>query len=157
MFEPEFKALAPETVAFIRKQGPYAQIPEAFGQLYGWIAQHGMTSEGMPHAVYLTAPDQIPEAQAMWELWAPVAEETPEQPADESGCGVKRVGERVVAFAMHTGPYELLPETYDPLMQWVHGQGYAVSGPPEEVYFSDPDQVPPEQYLTEVRLPVTKL
>jgi effector-binding domain-containing protein len=156
MFEPEIKTLAPETVAFVTMRGPYAQIPAGYGQLYGWIAQHGMSSEGMPIAVYLTSPEQTPEGDARWELWAPVATETAEQPADESGCGVKHIGERTVACAMHTGPYELLPQTYDPLMQWISGQGYATSGPQEEVYFSDPDVVPPEQYVTEVRVPIAK-
>ena len=44
---------------------------------------------------------------------------------------------------------------YEPLVQWLIGQGYAIAGPPEEVYFSDPDEVPPEEYLTEVRFPVS--
>jgi effector-binding domain-containing protein len=156
MFEPEIKTVESETVAFVEMQGPYAQIPEGYGRLYGWVAQHGMTPEGMPKAVYLTAPDQVPEEQARWELWAPVAEGTAEQPTDDSGCGVKRVGERLVASAMHTGPYETIGETYEPLGQWLFGQGYAIAGPSEEVYFSDPEEVPPEEYVTEVRFPVAK-
>jgi effector-binding domain-containing protein len=108
----------------------------------------------MPEAVYLTAPDEVPEEQALWELWAPVAGASDDRPADETGCGVKHTGERTVAYAMHKGPYEQLGEVYEPLAQWIAAQRYAIAGPPEEVYFSDPDEVPPEEYLTEVRFPV---
>jgi len=156
LFEPEIKTVDPVTVAYVEMTGPYAQIPSGYGQLYGWIAQHGITPQGMPEAVYMTSPDEVPEEQAVWELWAPVADDTPERAPDETNCGVKRLEERRVASVMHTGPYELLRDTYDPLMQWVAGQGYVIAGPPEEVYLSDPDEVPPEEYLTEVRLPVAR-
>jgi AraC family transcriptional regulator len=154
MFEPEIKTVPDETVAFIQMSGPYAKIPEGYGQLYGWVAQHGLAPQGMPEAVYLTAPGEVPEEQSRWELWAPVASDATEVPADETGCGVKHTGERTVACAMHTGPYEGIAETYGSLARWLIGQGYAMAGPPEEVYFSDPDQVPPEEYLTEIRFPV---
>jgi len=156
LFEPEIKTVAPQTVAFVEMHGPYDQIPAGYGQLYGWIAQHGLTPQGMPAAVYITSPGEVSEDQAVWELWAPVSDEIADQAPDETKCGVKHLGERRVASAMHTGPYELLGDTYGPLMQWVAGQGYSVAGPAEEVYFSDPDEVPPEEYLTEVRVPVAK-
>lgn len=154
MFEAQIKTVPDETVAYLEMRGPYSQIPAGYGLLYGWAAQHGFSPQGMPEAVYLTAPDEVPEEQALWELWAPVAGASDDSPADETGCGVKHTGERMVAYAIHKGPYEQLGEVYEPLVQWLTAQGYAVAGPPEEVYFSDPDQVPPEEYLTEVRFPV---
>jgi len=156
MFEAEVKVAEPETVAFVTMHGAYAQIPEGYGRLYGWVAQHGMVPQGMPRAVYLTAPEEVPEEQSAWELWAPVAAQTPELPADDSGCGVKRCPEHLVASATHVGPYETIPETYEPLVQWIAGHGYEIAGPPEELYFSDPEEVPPSEYVTEVRFPVAK-
>ena len=73
MFEPLIKTVPDETVAYLEMRGPYAQIPEGYGLLDGWVAQHGFSPHGMPEAVYLTAPDEVPEDQALWELWAPVA------------------------------------------------------------------------------------
>ncbi len=123
MFEPLIKTVPDETVAYLEMRGPYAQIPEGYGLLYGWVAQHGLSPQGMPEAVYLTAPDEVPEEQALWELWAPVAGASDDQPADETGCGVKHTGERMVAYAMHKGPYEQLGEVYEPLVQWLTGSG----------------------------------
>jgi len=156
MFEAQVKMVEPETVAFLSMHGAYSQIPDGYGRLYGWVAQHGMVPQGMPHAVYLTSPDEVPEDEALWELWAPVAAGTEDMPVDESGCGVKRSPEHLVASATHVGPYETLAETYDPLVQWIGGQGYEIAGPPEELYFSDPEEVPPSEYVTEVRFPVVK-
>jgi effector-binding domain-containing protein len=39
-------------------------------------------------------------------------------------------------------------------MAWVADQGFEVSGPPMEAYLNDPGEVSPDQYLTEVMVPV---
>jgi effector-binding domain-containing protein len=152
MFDAQVRQAEPETVAYITMHGSYDQIPQGYGALYGWLAQHGLQPTGPPHAVYLTPP--APEVEdPVWELWAPVADTGDIQP-DSMGVGVKHVPEHTVAVTMHKGSYDALPATYDSLMQWAAGQGYVLAGPPEEVYFSDPNEVAPEEYLTEIRFPV---
>ena len=42
----------PCTVAFIAMKGPYTQIGEAFGKLYGWIGEKGYIPAGPPSGVY---------------------------------------------------------------------------------------------------------
>jgi effector-binding domain-containing protein len=154
MFAAEVKQTESMTVAYIVMHGPYAQTPEGYGRLYGWIAMHGMQPVGMPSAVYLTMPSEVPEAEAVWELWAPVAGEAAESAPDESGIGIKRVEPCTVASTMHKGPYESVEPTYDALFAWITGNGYRPSGPPSETYFSDPANTPPEEYLTEIQVPV---
>jgi AraC family transcriptional regulator len=156
MTDVEIKTIEPETVAFVSMRGPYTQIPEAMGRLYGWVAQHGFQPTGMPSGVYLTSPDEAPESQAKWELQTALAGVHSPVEADESSCGIRDNPAVTVAFAMHRGPYETVGETYEHLQHWVSANGYAMAGPPQEAYFSDPDEVPPEEYLTEVRFPVIK-
>ena len=156
MFEAVIKETEPMTVAVLAMRGPYDQIPEGYGRLYGWIAQHGLEPVGMPQAVYLTAPDQVPESDALWELWAPVAGEA-EIAADEEGVGTRRLPAMTVASTMHKGPYETIAPTYTALASWVSERGYAMAGPPREVYYSDPDVVQPQDYLTEIVFPVAKM
>lgn len=156
MFSAETKQIESQTVAFVTMHGSYDQIPDAYGRLYGWLAQHGIAPEGMPQAVYLTDPASVPLDQSVYELWAPVSAEQPEVPADEDGIGIKVVPAMLVAAAMHVGPYETVDATYTSLWAWIAGQGYAPAGPPAEVYFSDPADTRPEDYLTEVRIPVGK-
>lgn len=53
---------------------------------------------------------------------------------------------------MHVGPCETGDTTSQSPWAWIGGQGFAPAGPPAEVYSSNP-----EERLTEVRIPVSKL
>lgn len=156
MIDVEIKTTEPMTVAYLPMKGPYAQIPEAMGRLYGWVAQHGMQPTGMPTSVYYTAPDAGPESEALWELLAPIAGDVAEQQPDESGCGVKHLGPQLVASALYRGPYEAIGSVYEELGAWIATNGYSPAGPPSETYLSDPADTAPEDYLTEIRFPVAK-
>ncbi len=147
------KRAEPVTVAFLTMRGAYGQIPEGFDRLYGYVSAQGLIPAGPPQAVYLTPPE-LPETDAEWELWAPVAGPVDPCGPDEHGLGVRDVPERTVAWVMHMGPYESIGPTYEGLARWIADNGHAVVGPPEEIYLSDPDEVPPEEYLTEVRFPI---
>ncbi|MBI5231759.1 MAG: GyrI-like domain-containing protein [Coriobacteriales bacterium] len=156
MFEASIEETAPVTVAFLQMTGPYEQIPEAFGRLYHWIGQSGIPHVGPPHGVYITPPDETPDAGPVWEVWAPIDPDTPESPPDPGGIGVKKVEPLTVAKTVHVGPYESLESPYHQLAEWIDAKGFASSGPTMELYLSDPDEVPPEQYVTEIRMPVAK-
>lgn len=156
MIEPQIKQTEPMTVAFLSMRGAYDQIPQAMGQLYGFVTASGWTPTGMPHAVYFTPPDAGPESEAEWELWAPVTD-APESGPDENGLGAKRVPPTLVASAMHKGSYEGVETTYRELGEWVAAEGYRMVGAPMEIYYSDPAEVGPEEYLTEIQFPVAKL
>lgn len=153
MSEAGVKKTEPMVVAFLSMRGAYAQIPEGFDRLYGYTSANDLTPMGPPHAVYLTPPER-PEAEAEWELWAPVAGQVEPRKPDEHGCGVKKVPGKTVAWVMHMGPYETIAPTYEGLARWIAENGHVMTGPPEEIYFSDPDQVPAEEYLTEIQFPI---
>lgn len=142
------------TVAYIAMQGSYSQIPEAMGRMYRWVMEGPLEPAGMPMGVYLTDPASVPEAEAVWEVWAPVASGPDESAPDESGVGLKTIPAMTVASAMHKGPYESVGPTYEALCAWVAEEGYEIVGPPMEVYYSDADELTPDEYLTEVRFEV---
>jgi len=154
MIDVTVEHVAPATVAFVKMRGPYAQVPEAFGRLYAWIGSKGLTPVGMPRAVYLTSPATTPEAEAVWEVQSELAGQVEEAPADETGAGARRAEACDEACVTHRGPYETIAPTYAELAQWVSDHHYAVCGPPQEVYLSDPADTAPEDYLTQVRFPV---
>lgn len=74
---------------------------------------------------------------------------------DEAGCGIKHVASQLVASTIHRGPYERIAPVYAELATWIRANGYTPVGPPEEVYFSEPT-TPPEETVTEIRIPVAK-
>lgn len=153
MLNAQIKQTEPLEVAYLAMHGPYDQIPDGYERLYEWVEARGLRPAGMPEAVYLTVPNVASDKDAEWELWAPVmpARSTT---AAESGLGVKHVAEETVASAIHKGPYDSLPATYDALVAWIGDNGYRIVGPPRELYLSDPDKVPIEETMTEVQFPV---
>ncbi len=155
MMEAHVKETEAETVAFIEMHGSYDQTPQGFGTLYQWVAEHGLRPTGPPPAVYRTPPGGDESGPARWELWAPITA-ADDVPKDRNGLGVKHVPRHMVATTMYRGPYEGIEATYNSLMQWVAENGYSLEGPPEEIYYSDPNEVPPEDYLTEIRMPVAR-
>lgn len=156
MTEPTIVTTEPTAVAFITMHGPYAQAPEGYGRLYGWIGQHALVPGGMPAAVYLTVPSETPEPDAVWEVWAPIAGDVAEADPDASGVGVRHVPAVTAASLMHKGPYETVEPSYRELWSWIAENGYVPDGPPMERYYSDPAEVPPEEYLTQILIPVRR-
>lgn len=155
MFEAQIKPNGPLTVAFMKMRGPYDQAEEGYRLLYQWIHHYGLQPNGMPQAVYVTVPSVTPEEDAEWELWAPIAGGAGKTEPDEAGIGVRRIEADTIASTIHTGPYEELGEVHEQLAAWVAEQGYAIVGPPREVYHSGPE-VPAEQTVTEVQVPVER-
>ena len=154
--EVTIKESEPTTAAFVSMTGPFTQMGEAFGKLYAWIGQKGLTPSGPPVGVYYNAPGQVPDDHLSWELRSPIAGDPPPEGPDEQGLGIRKLAAVQVAATIHKGPYDDVGDTYGALMGWVAENGYEVAGPPEEVYLSNPDETPPEELVTEVRFPVRK-
>jgi AraC family transcriptional regulator len=154
--EVKIKETRPMTVAFIAVTGPYSGIPAAFGKLYPWVMSKGYQPVGAAMAVYYTSPADTPEHQARWELRTELAGEVAPLTPDENGLGVKRVEGAQVAFALHKGPYQKIEAAYSAIFEWITANGYQISGPVEESYLNDPARTPPEELLTEIRIPVRK-
>jgi AraC family transcriptional regulator len=156
MISVDVKTTEPQTFAYLAMRGAYSQMPEAMGRLYGWAAQHGIQPTGMPSGVYMTDPATVGRDQAAWEVRAPLAGDPPDATPDASGCGIKHIGPVTVAYTIYKGPYDLVAPTYEELIAWIGANGYAVVGPYEELYLSDPSTTAPSEYLTEIRIPVAR-
>jgi effector-binding domain-containing protein len=79
-------------------------------------------------------------------------------PADARGGGRVEpytVPGGTVAWTMHRGPYEGIGAAYAAVWGWMEENGRESAGPMRDVYLTDPESVPPEEYLTEVQWPVT--
>lgn len=154
--EVTVKTTEPMTVAFISVKGPYSQISEAFGKLYGWIGEKGYTPAGPPMGIFFNSPEQVPAEELLWEICSPIAGDVDPSDPDEGGLGVKMLEAKEVAAIMHKGPFNEVGMIYGELAVWMMENEYEIAGPSEEVYLSDPANTPAEDLLTEVRFPVRK-
>ena len=153
MLDVQVKTTEPATVAYVSMHGPYDQIPVAMGQLYGWVAQHGLKPAGAPAGVYIDDPQVTDESACAWEVQAPVDGE-PAEVTEPNGFGIKHVGPHLVASVTYYGPYEEILPAYHFLDEWIAEHGYSICGPSEELYYSDPETAEPDDYITEIRFPV---
>ena len=154
--DPVLKDVESMTVAFMLMKGNYNQIPASFGKLYTWITENGYKPTGPALSVYFNIPGQVPDDELMWELRSRVSEDVSEIEANDEGLGIKRLCPDYVASVMYKGPYEKVEETYASLAQWIESNNYQVSGPPQELYYNSPEEVPSNELLTEIRFPVVK-
>ncbi len=156
MAECAVREWGPETCATLAMRGPFDQMPAAFEKVYGWLQANGHVPQGMPVAIYFNDPAEVEPAEAIWEIWAPVERGAVTYGPDAEGLAITRVPYMTVATTMHQGPYEGVAPAYERLIAWIGEQGLQVSGPPMEAYLNDPHEVPPEQILTEIMIPVVQ-
>lgn len=72
----------------------------------------------------------------------------------QEGVGIKRIPVLTVAYVSRKGPLDGIPAAYRELYDWTKERGYQVVGPPIGVYHSNPLEVPAEELLWEVQLPL---
>jgi effector-binding domain-containing protein len=60
------------------------------------------------------------------------------------------------AVTTHHGAPDTIDQSWHSLMDWTRAEGYELSGVCREVYLS-PDDVPMEDWVTELQQPVRKL
>jgi effector-binding domain-containing protein len=94
-------------------------VDQGFGELFGWLAEHGVAPAGPPFIRYLVV-DMAGELQI--ELAVPAEAEPPD--GDRVRSGVLPAGRYVVL--RHTGPYDGLVASNTALRQWAEDHGVAL-------------------------------
>jgi effector-binding domain-containing protein len=61
-----------------------------------------------------------------------------------------------MATLIYKGPYEGEGVAYNTLLGWVEANGYQMAGPNREVYLNEPGKVAPNEYITEIQIPIEK-
>jgi effector-binding domain-containing protein len=154
MTECTVREFEPDTCATLAMRGPYDQMPQAFATVYGWLAAAGHTPQGMPVAVYLNDPATVAPDDALWELWAPIEHGAAEAGPDDQGLAIKHIPAMTIATTIHKGPYDQVGPAYERLSTWIAEQALHPSGPPMEAYLNDPGEATPDEYLTEIMIPL---
>jgi effector-binding domain-containing protein len=143
--------LPSQHVLVVRRQVTLASIAEgmdsAFGALWQHLGDTGAQPIGPPLAIYLGAP----EGEFPIEVCVPV---------EPGVVGTQEIEARELpggeaAVLVHEGPYDGLGSSWQALTQWVQDSGRQPSGPPREVYVTDPSSSAPEDLRTELVMPLT--
>jgi len=153
--EPTLKDIDTIRVLSIRDKGTYEEvIPKLIGILCEYFSSPMRGSE----PISITGPfmtiyhdGEYREYDADIEVAAPVTGRLPDQ---IPGITIRTLPGGRFASAIHKGPYQDVHESWGKLYEWTVNQVYEPQAPCRDNYLNDPDEVPEEELLTELLIPV---
>jgi effector-binding domain-containing protein len=152
--EPTVKEVPETRVMSLREKGEYERsIPEIMGKLFSipYLPENQknrVAVNGPP--VFICHDDEYKETEADIEVALPVVGSVivPE------GVKIKNLPATRVVSVIHKGRYEDVGPAYSKALQYAMEQGFKVKGPSRELYLNDPNEVPQEELLSEVQIPI---
>lgn len=147
----EVQNLAAQPVALVRYRTSQAEfsahMTQALQSVYGTLAQGNVEPDGPPFARYLDFGEDYIDV----EVGFPVKEKFEQMGRIE--CQELPAGPAVAT--LHAGPYKDLGKAHEAVAKWAQENGRARSGPPFEIYLTNPAQVKdPSEHRTMIYLPV---
>lgn len=152
--EVKVQANTPFTYAYLECSGPYQQIPVKIGQFIQEFFKQNVAPAGAMLALYLNSPQQVAsQAELKWRIGFPVGSDAKIlEPLKKAEFSFP-----LVAYYLHTGPFETVAGSYSKISQYLETNGYKVVGPCLERYLDNPAMVKPDQQRTEILFPVEKI
>lgn len=153
MHDVAIRDLPPLRVAAMAHHGPYMDIGTTFERLYAWAAARGLVRpDTRSFALYYDDPESVPADRLRSEAALLIDGPIPE------GGTVRALGipGGRHAVLVHKGPYAELERPYRWLYRdWLPSSGHTPADRPcVEEYLNDCRKLPPEEWLTEIRLPL---
>lgn len=145
----------PFKVIASRHLGPHANLFKNFGELFNWAENTGLVeSFSGIYGIPVDDPRDVPEQDCRFECCFDFGANA----AAAKDFSEYRLGGGTFAVARHVGPYDGIENIYDYLYgQWLQSSGYSLR---EQTFFNhylqDPDTVPPEEWETDIYLPIDR-
>lgn len=146
------KKIPERQVAYIHYQGSFEDIPELLGEVVGFVMAKGLMIMGPPFGIYFNSPQEVPVEDLEYEMGIPFKGEA----EDEGRIKIKTEPDQLVLSTVYKGAYTEAGKVIGALAQHAYQNGYEITGPPMEIYISDPNETPEDELLTEMCFPVKK-
>lgn len=139
-------------VASVEARG-FEAMKAGFGELGEWMKATRVRPGSPPGiVVYENSPEEVGWDNCVTLVCVPVL-------GEPKPSGRVKIGELpaiTAATLVHQGPYDQLPGAWARLYAWIFANGYRPVAVGREAYLNDCDVNPPEAWLTEVQVPVTR-
>lgn len=146
----QIKQIPAQLALVVSKHVKMSEVGTGMGEAFDVLMRHtsatGAQFAGLPFSVY----PEMPAEEFTFLVCLPVA---PGAVAGE-GVDLQELPAAEAATLLFRGPYDAMEPSWRRLMAWVADSGREPAGPPREVYLNDPDTVAPEDYLTELIVPL---
>jgi AraC family transcriptional regulator len=152
-YDVRIEDLLPQRVAFLRHVGPYDQVGPTFARLLAWAGPRGVFG---PQTRILGVCHDDPKVTPPDKLRCDCCITAPEHVQAEGDLGIQTLEGGPYAVLTHKGPYSRLAQAYD----WLYGTWLSTSGreprhaPSFEVYLNNPQEVAPDDVLSEIYMPL---
>ncbi|APF37984.1 AraC family transcriptional regulator [Chelatococcus daeguensis] len=140
-------------LATIHHVGPYMEIGRAFDRLMPWAAARGLLGPGaVTVGVYYDDPGTV----AAKDLSADAGISIGREIEGDATVHIVLIAAGTHAVLRHRGPYAELERAYDWLYRaWLPASGHEPADrPPYEIYRNDPREVPAQDLVTDICLPL---
>jgi effector-binding domain-containing protein len=154
-YQVVIKKVKPQVIASIRAVLPsYGDIGPLYGEIFGYLGSQGIMMPAGP-TIFISYDAEFKEKDVDVEAGVPISKAIP-------GSGRVKVyelpGIEQAACTIYKGSYEAIGEAYNALMAWIQTNGYQITGPDRELYFTNPNEVKdPSENVTEIQFPVKKV
>ncbi|MGD9580663.1 MAG: GyrI-like domain-containing protein [Vampirovibrionia bacterium] len=150
----EIKNIEAIKVFFVNKVGPYEKsCTEAWDELMVFANKHELMQKGAKgYGISHDDPKTVPAEKIRYDACVSYIEGI----EPEGSVGVKEITAGEYAIFLHKGPYEKLGDVYNKAYaEWLPASGKkARQGACFEQYLNNPKVVEPQEYLTQIHIPV---
>ena len=147
--------VAPQLVLGTRQKGKYEEIANLIPKVYGYAGSIGAQIAGPPIFIcHETSPEEAQKADsegsADIEIACPIDEKIDE--TEDIKCYELPGGQ--MSKIVYKGPYKDCEPAYEKMYAWLTDNNRKLIGPTREYYMNDPNEVKPEDILTEIYFPI---
>jgi effector-binding domain-containing protein len=157
MEEINIVEVQPQKVVGMRKEGRYKElIPRMLQQLFPHVMKFGNdVCCGPPMFIcHETCVEEVMEADKTGTADVEVAIPISRDIDETEDMKIYELPGGKMAKTVHKGAYDSMDNTYENLFNWIEQNGKTTSGPIREAYINDPSEVPKEEILTEIYVPI---
>ena len=148
------KEIPMRTVVFLRCNGSWRQLPKMIDSLNNYVEKTLMMTTEPASGIFYNQPDEVAVDDLEWDVFLTISRSDPLNSLDiELDFRLRELPNTIVASIIHRGSYRKVAATYERLEEWITREGYSVTGPSEEVYFSV-FGTPEDSQLMEIRIPI---
>jgi effector-binding domain-containing protein len=153
-YQITIKKVEPQLIASVRDVLPaYGDIGRLYGEIFKYLGKKFIFKPAGP-LMFICHDQEYKERDVDVEAAVPIGKNIP---GSERVKVYELPGLEQSAATVYKGAYEGIGEAYNAIMAWVEANGYQISGPSRELYFTDPSKVKdPSENVTEVQFPVEK-
>ncbi|MBY4895260.1 GyrI-like domain-containing protein [Rhodobacteraceae bacterium N5(2021)] len=143
------KTLPAQPYLYVDRECPFGPeiadaMGSAFGELFAFVGQAGVSPMSMPMAIYTEMDPKIMRFRGA----VAVSTEDAEKATGTVKSDTLPGGD--VMHVTHTGPYDQLRQTHETLLAHMEAEGIKGTMPTWEHYIDDPGDTAPEDLRTEI-------